>query len=91
MWFELQMPLQNVEEFRYVKHKIKKRYGSYGEKVVCAEHVKVMTGKGKIKERLLVIGAQRFYLFRKSILQDNVRSHVILIQILNYLTHVRSS
>jgi hypothetical protein len=66
------MPLQTVEELRYVKHKIKKRYGTYGEKVACAEHVKVMTSKGKVKERLVVIGTQRFYLFRKAILQDNV-------------------
>ena len=65
------MPLQSVEELRYIKRKIKKRYGQYGEKVQCAEFV-MLVNNTKVKERLFVVGLHRVYSFRKAKLQNNV-------------------
>lgn len=65
------MPLNSVEELRYVKHHLKKRYGMYRETVICAEYVQIQSKK-KQKNRLLVIGKHRIYTFRKSRLQSDV-------------------
>ena len=65
------MPLQTVEELRYVKKQLKKKYSLYNEAVVAAEYVQIQK-KGSSKKRLLVVGKHRLFTFRKARLQSDV-------------------
>lgn len=71
------MPLQTVEELRYVKKQLKKKYSLYNEAVVAAEYVQIQK-KGSSKKRLLVVGKHRLFTFRKARLQSDVSRRVFV-------------
>lgn len=80
------MPLQTVEELRYVKHKIKRLYGHYGEGVVAAEYVAVVgQQQQQLKERLFVLGHHRIYIFRKAKLQSNLAKDYHLYDMVDFV------
>mmetsp|Transcript_15762 Transcript_15762/g.61575 ORF Transcript_15762/g.61575 Transcript_15762/m.61575 type:complete len:971 (-) Transcript_15762:53-2965(-) len=79
------MPLQTVEELRYVKHKIKRMYGQYGEAVIAAEYVAVVgQQQQQLKERLFVLGKHRIYIFRKAKLQSNLAKDYHLYDLVDF-------
>ena len=65
LFLPLAMPPQLSEELEVVKLAIEKKHGAYHEGVICAEHVQIIS-KTKMKDRLLVVGCHRLYLFRKA-------------------------